>query len=151
MSSNTYNICWDKLLWDIAILGDKIEEEGLHKHQFVGLIRGGSILASILSHRFKQMPIMLDTSSLHNKHENRIQASSHLVQITPSHKQILFVDNVLHTGNTMKNIVHLSNSSFPTIDVKSATIYVMHKHMNYAPSIFVEYILTDSIYFPYEI
>lgn len=131
-----FRLTWDDYIQRIKRLGD-ILEENINVDDYIGIYgipRGGSIPATILSHR-----LGLDVIS-------DIWNTLICNLIFPKDKKILIVDDIIDTGTTISRYMQ----TVPSIHYTTCSLLVRHSS-NYIPD-YTDVVVNsdDWIIFPYE-
>lgn len=143
-------ITWDTYLKNIAFLGNLVESANLHNHQFVGILRGGAIPATILSYRFKQRPIMLNVVSYNRHSQEKALINPKEYGQFVKHKNILLIDDLIDSGETMLVVTNAIKAWAPENCCKSAVVYSKQIARQINPSVFARAWGDEWIYFPYD-
>lgn len=110
MSADTIQFTWD----DIAFQADEIEKKVIEVmgseriNCIVALCRGGAVLGTILSYKFNVPVKYIDFQS----QSCGIKHYSALKQVfSKRHNTVLVVDDILDTGNTIKEVMGVFNET----------------------------------------
>ena len=126
---------------------NKIMRDGVLIDCVMGLVRGGLVPATIISH-IMDVPMITATYSSHNGAGQR-KHNNHLPNIPNILGNLLIVDDICDSGYTLSEVSLFYQKDYP---VKTAAIY-NKRNLNYTPDYFMYSIGEDSPYitFPWEV
>lgn len=131
-----YYYCYDEFKVDTQTLVDKCRD--FEPEVLLGVARGGLTL----SHLMGQALNMRNVYSLNSIHyEGEIKLDSFNIFNIPdlTHvKKVLIIDDIVDSGETMREILKLLNKKFPNTTFKLATLFYK-KSACLAPDYFVRY------------
>jgi len=97
------NYGWSELYDDTKKISNWVKECNFNPDIVVGIIRGGSIPAVIISHLLDVPVVMLDWSLRDGKKKNTKILDQLAIQASCG-KRILFIDDIVDSGKTMSEI-----------------------------------------------
>ncbi|MEM2909559.1 MAG: phosphoribosyltransferase [Nitrososphaerota archaeon] len=130
------------LSWsDIEMLVDKLAERISSRYEpnmLVGILRGGAIVASMLSDvlDMREVYTIGCRSYVGVEKKETVFIYQHLSLNSLRDKDVLIVDDVADTGETMKHIVQYVKSLYPK-SIKTATLHIK-PHTSFLPDFYVE-------------
>jgi len=121
---------WYEYCDDIQLLIKKIENLNLNINKIYAIPRGGLIPATIISHYFDDIPIVTKIEDFD----------------FDTYNKILVIDDLCHTGYTMKNLIKVKMDN-----VFTAALYVKRKS-SFIPDLYIEGDIPEDewILFPYD-
>ena len=122
--SNKIHLSWNEYLKLIDKLCEKIKKSGIYFTAIIGIPRGGMIPAVILSHKLEM----------------------ECVSYIPKNGTVLLVDEIIDTGNTLKE--KFKSFSISNAKIYTATIF-KNKKCKIKPNFYVEEV-KNWVVFPYE-
>lgn len=144
-----------KLTWDdIERLTDelatKIKVSGFKPDYIIGLTTGGLIPLYFLARKLENNRNIL-TISVNSYDKNKMGnlKISYLPEIDLSNKNILLVDDIAGTGNTLKEISNILNNKYKVGELKIATIVAL-KDSKFYPDWYGTEKQEDWIVFPWD-
>ena len=142
---NTNKLTWQQILEDVETLYNKIQATFVPK-LIVGVARGGSIPATILSYKFN---IPYRTIGIQSYTTNNTQSNINLYQDVSirginAEMSTLFVDDLADTGDTIRFIQDHYNLA------KTATLYTKPKSLIKPDFSIKEYNDDQWLVFPWE-
>lgn len=145
MNNLHHEITWMQYLQDIDLLGNLIEEKEWQNYQIVGLLRGGTIPATMLAYRFKQRPLSIDVSRTIVSDMNNI---SNIASLGP----LLLIDDLIDTGRTLAAVNEaLENKNCSMNTVKSAVVYEKRVPRITNTDLFTKSLSDKWVMFPYDV
>lgn len=125
---NYVNYSYEQMRQDLLSIVDTINGDLWKPDVILGITRGGLIPAVMLSHHFNVMMIPINLSFRDFKSDlTRVDDEiNHSVNLNPSKfKNILVVDDILDSGETLKQLKDIFNvyPKFEDFDIRCATLF----------------------------
>lgn len=105
---------------DIDKIVYQIKTKGKQYDYIVGLVRGGSIPAVVLSHRLDDSPQVIMVAWSHR--EDRRDHNAFIPEAIRSGKSVLIIDDIIDSGRSIKEILDDWNVTTDQVDI-AALIY----------------------------
>lgn len=96
MDKKVIQLSFDEVLMHVSVIVDAIHESGDKYDLIIGLSRGGVIPAGILSYKMHHIPVLCI---------NPLQGYSACMLYELTHRNILIVDNISRSGETLLKCV----------------------------------------------
>ena len=147
-------ISWKKYIELSVKLLKKVRRSGEEFDMIVGISRGGTIPGLFLSFGLGDIPLAVMAAQSYNKHsqEETIIFSRHLAMTTKSiGKKCLLVDDLAHSGRTLKESVRFLKNKYGGKIEKLLTAVIFEKSCSeFKPDFVVKKIGDIWVEFPYE-
>lgn len=128
---------WDEAIKNSYSLAEKIQDDGFIPDRVVGIIRGGVITGTIISYFFGKEFQALDAD---------LRDYPHWEHYVPkkADRKVLFVDDILDSGETFSRIQERIQEKEFNIEVKFATLWYNNECELFTPDYFAIDIAKDS-------
>lgn len=130
-------ISWKKIDNQINNLLDKIEKENFKPDCIIGIACGGLIPATLIAKKLNIKSLYsINASSYTNKTKGQVKVL-HIPNILNA-KNILIVDEIADTGDTLKKVLNKFKNKYKNLDIKTGTLFVNKNKCKYYPDYYLE-------------
>ncbi|MCI0500593.1 MAG: phosphoribosyltransferase [Epsilonproteobacteria bacterium] len=116
-----YYYGYDEFRIDVNNLASKLKNENFEA--IIGITRGGLLLTQFLAIKLNLRDVFTINSILY---DDMIKKESGTVFNIPdllNYKKVLIADDIIDSGETMKNILDILKDKFPNIEFKVASLF----------------------------
>jgi xanthine phosphoribosyltransferase len=116
-----YYYGYEEFKTDINSLANKLEHQNFDA--IVGIARGGLLLTQFLAIKLNLRDVFTINSILYDDTIKKDKSKVFNIPDLSSYKKVLIVDDIVDSGETIKNILEILSDTFPDIEFKVASLF----------------------------
>ncbi len=116
-----YYYGYDEFRVDVNQIASKVENENFEA--IIGIARGGLLLTQFLAIKLNLRDVFTINSILYDDMIKQESGAVFNIPDLSSYKKVLIADDIVDSGETMKNILEVLQEKFPNIEFKIASLF----------------------------